>query len=627
MNSILGLRPSDPRPAHGLASWYVPGATDGFGDRLLMFDNTDTEGLEMLRFRASLAGVSGFSEVLEERIRQLGRLTHSAFPRIRALERLESDGALVLVSTYTPGRRLSALLADPRLGVGLHPAFVTWVVGQVMQPLSILQSTGDDFAHAVLTPDRIVLTPDGQIRVIEHVLGSALRHLDRSSVDLWREFGLLVPADGAGAPRLDARADVFQVGVVALSMLLARRLTFEDLDERLPQLLDQWSSGARMRSRPFGDSLRRWIERALQVGDHPYHSAAEAYADLRRLPSAPESHAFEFFAARDVNASDTPAVALQSPSQSTGQEAHMDPAAVDTTHVSDSTLAAPPFKPDNRLADRADGLWLPSPAAEPIAVANLPTLDVGMPPVPPKSRQLWTAAAAGLAAVALVEAVVIATFFVGESPEPVPSRTVTAPAVAPAERVPDREDVALQPPPPAAVDARGSQPVAGREAPVAAPEAARGNAAAISTALALAAKNQRSGGVRLSAPIELNVLQGDRVLGSSADGPIVTTEGTHQLDLINTAFGFRVRQAVTFRAGEITTVAVPVPPGRVSVNADPWAEVWIDSRPLGETPLANLEIPIGEHEIVFRHPELGERRQTVIVRADTVTRVSASFTR
>jgi hypothetical protein len=147
------------------------------------------------------------------------------------------------------------------------------------------------------------------------------------------------------------------------------------------------------------------------------------------------------------------------------------------------------------------------------------------------------------------------------------------------------------------------------------------------TALAIerAASNQRSGGVRLSAPIELKVLQGDRVLGSSADGPIVMTAGTHQLELINPTLGFHTFQAVTFRAGQIATLAIQVPRGRISVNAEPWAQVWIDNRPVGDTPLANLDIAIGEHQIVFRHPQLGERRQNVIVRADAPARVSAAF--
>ena len=144
-------------------------------------------------------------------------------------------------------------------------------------------------------------------------------------------------------------------------------------------------------------------------------------------------------------------------------------------------------------------------------------------------------------------------------------------------------------------------------------------------AITRAASRQRSGGIRLSAPIELKVLEGERVLGSSADGPIVTTAGNHELDFINTALGFRTRRTVTFRAGEISTINLAIPPSRVNVNAIPWAEVWVDGRAVGETPLANLEITIGEHDVVFRHPELGERRQRVTVRADGVTRISATF--
>jgi hypothetical protein len=140
-----------------------------------------------------------------------------------------------------------------------------------------------------------------------------------------------------------------------------------------------------------------------------------------------------------------------------------------------------------------------------------------------------------------------------------------------------------------------------------------------------AASNQRSGGVRIAAPVELKVLQGDRVLGSSADGPIVATAGTYQLELINTALGINMRRQVTFLAGQITRVDVTLPSGRVSINAQPWAEVSIDGRPVGETPLANLSVGVGEHDVVFRHPELGERRQRITVRADAPARVSQSF--
>jgi len=72
-------------------------------------------------------------------------------------------------------------------------------------------------------------------------------------------------------------------------------------------------------------------------------------------------------------------------------------------------------------------------------------------------------------------------------------------------------------------------------------------------------------------------------------------------------------------------LSVTIPPGRLSVNAQPWAEISLDGQAKGDTPLANLNVSVGEHEIVFRHPELGERRQTVIVRADQPARASVSF--
>ena len=85
--------------------------------------------------------------------------------------------------------------------------------------------------------------------------------------------------------------------------------------------------------------------------------------------------------------------------------------------------------------------------------------------------------------------------------------------------------------------------------------------------------------MRISSPIELKVLEGERVLGSTADGPIVTTAGTHQLDFLNTALGYRVRQAVTIRAGTLTPLTITPPMGRISINADPWAQVLIDDKP------------------------------------------------
>jgi hypothetical protein len=121
------------------------------------------------------------------------------------------------------------------------------------------------------------------------------------------------------------------------------------------------------------------------------------------------------------------------------------------------------------------------------------------------------------------------------------------------------------------------------------------------------------------------VLEGEQVLGSTADGPIVAPAGVHALDLVNSVFGYRERRLVEFKAGQVLALTVTPPDGRLNVNAVPWAQVSIDGRESGETPLANVALPAGSHEIVFRHPQLGERRETVVIKPGALTRVSVTL--
>jgi hypothetical protein len=128
-------------------------------------------------------------------------------------------------------------------------------------------------------------------------------------------------------------------------------------------------------------------------------------------------------------------------------------------------------------------------------------------------------------------------------------------------------------------------------------------------------------------PIELHVLDGERVLGASGDGPIIARAGRHQFDFVNSVIGYRVRREVDVKPGQIASVSIAIPNGILNVNATPWATVFIAGTPYGETPLGNLSIVPGEHEIVFRHPQLGERRERVIVRPGVPGRVAVNLQR
>jgi hypothetical protein len=123
----------------------------------------------------------------------------------------------------------------------------------------------------------------------------------------------------------------------------------------------------------------------------------------------------------------------------------------------------------------------------------------------------------------------------------------------------------------------------------------------------------------------MQIFENDRRLGTSETDRIMMPAGKHTLKIVNTRLGYQRTQVVQVPAGAAASLKVDLPDGVVNLNALPWAEASIDGRRVGDTPLANLRLPIGEHEVVFRNPQFGERRQTFLVTASEPTRVSVDL--
>ena len=102
-------------------------------------------------------------------------------------------------------------------------------------------------------------------------------------------------------------------------------------------------------------------------------------------------------------------------------------------------------------------------------------------------------------------------------------------------------------------------------------------------------------------------------MGTSEIPRVMLPAGSHELELVNTALGYRTTHRVQVSAGQTTSFTPTLPNGTISINALPWADVSINGRRVGETPIGNYSIAIGTHEVVFRHPDLGEQRRTVTV--------------
>ena len=136
-----------------------------------------------------------------------------------------------------------------------------------------------------------------------------------------------------------------------------------------------------------------------------------------------------------------------------------------------------------------------------------------------------------------------------------------------------------------------------------------------------------SGWLRVSAPADMLLYKRGRLLGSSEIDRIMLPVGKHEIEIVNNALGYQGVRTVNVAPGKTSVVTVELPNGSVSLNATPWASVWIDGKNVGETPIGNLPIRIGNHEVVFRHPQLGEQRRVVTVTLNSPSRLSIDLTK
>jgi hypothetical protein len=63
----------------------------------------------------------------------------------------------------------------------------------------------------------------------------------------------------------------------------------------------------------------------------------------------------------------------------------------------------------------------------------------------------------------------------------------------------------------------------------------------------------------------------------------------------------------------------------LNVNTAPGAEILVDGERVGTSPTNSLSVAIGTREVLVKHPQLGERRQSVEVVADRPVELNVAF--
>ena len=111
-----------------------------------------------------------------------------------------------------------------------------------------------------------------------------------------------------------------------------------------------------------------------------------------------------------------------------------------------------------------------------------------------------------------------------------------------------------------------------------------------------------SGWISVKAPFLIEIREDGNLIGTTETDRLMLASGRHVLEFVNQTVGYRQSRTVYVVPGKVSTMTIELPQGTVNLNASPWAEVWLDGRRIGETPIGNLAVPIGPHEIVFRGP-------------------------
>jgi hypothetical protein len=134
-----------------------------------------------------------------------------------------------------------------------------------------------------------------------------------------------------------------------------------------------------------------------------------------------------------------------------------------------------------------------------------------------------------------------------------------------------------------------------------------------------------SGWISVSAPAPLQIFEEGRLVGTSQSDRIMVSVGRHELLMVNEAIGYSQVQVVNVTPGKVSPIKPRWPNGSMSFNAIPWAEVTVNGQQIGETPLANISVPVGTHDVVFRHPELGEKHIRTVVTLAAPAKVSVDM--
>ncbi|MBX7115621.1 MAG: serine/threonine protein kinase [Myxococcaceae bacterium] len=226
-------------------------------------------------------------ESLKDEARILAQLSHPGIVRVFALE--EHDDTYFLVLEYLHGHTLGQVLSRLRKMKRAFPrAFAVYLLALAARGLGYAhRKCADDgrplhIVHRDVSPQNLFLTFGGEIKLIDFGIAKTAALASRTRAGTLKgKLTYMAPEQCIGR-KVDARADVFSMGVVLFEALSATRFHFDKDDAQvLLTLRDNFEApDVRTRNGDISADLAAVVSRALMT------SPTERFADGEELAAA-----------------------------------------------------------------------------------------------------------------------------------------------------------------------------------------------------------------------------------------------------------------------------------------------------------------------------------------------------
>jgi serine/threonine protein kinase len=181
------------------------------------------------RILPQMAGDPEFVETFVHEAKICARLTHESICPTYELGKVGES--LYMASEWLAGKDLGALIRRLQyIGRVMPPLMAAWIASRMCDALDYAHNLKDvagkpiGIVHRDLSPANIVISYDGQVKLIDFGLAKATGRAQQTNVDaLKQKIGYMSPELVRGVS-LDARSDLFGVGVCLYEMVTGRRL-------------------------------------------------------------------------------------------------------------------------------------------------------------------------------------------------------------------------------------------------------------------------------------------------------------------------------------------------------------------------------------------------------------------